>query len=594
MRHRPRTVRGAVIAASVVAVIAVLAGCVSVPTSGKVEQARHPGSVSTERNAVVPKPPPRDAKPKEIVEGFLLAMTHNQSNYRTARRYLSSGAREDWHPQDGATIYNNRRFKTSGTNVKMSMNKSGKLGKKFNYTAQTGKAAHDFKLRRTRRGQWRISNPPKGLLISDTSFSNSYSAYNVYFFDPQFKTLVPEPVYLPSAAQTATALVRRLLDGPTSWLHPAVSSAAPAKNNLMSNNSVPIEHHLAKITLGKTALDLDPRQRKRLAIQLAWTLKQVENSEIDGMQITVDGDRFHVPGEKTQKGKTYVSTGIGDRYDPVGKPRDMIAGVRHGDVMTMKPSDAHPKPEPIDGPLGSAEFPINSVALNAEGKSVAAVTDGNSQLRTQSTDDHQARTALTGKRHLLRPVFARHDELWAISGKPKAQQFLVIKNKHAAKVHASWLSKVNITAFRIASDGTRMAVIIQRHGKQRLAMAPIIRGDETSLGKLHTVRVIDNASAPIDRITGLGWISPTRVMIVGASGKRGANEPYGVDIDGSHVDRLGVSDHWDTKSVSAVPYASESFRAVVGGRHDKAWIYRNGDRWPSLNTHLLGPVYAGG
>lgn len=594
MTPRPSAVRVAVTVASIVAVITTLAGCVSVPTSGKVEQARHPGSVSTERNEVVPTPPPRDAKPKEIVDGFLLAMTHYESNYRTARQFLTSDADDSWRPEDhGATIYDNPRFKVSSKNVKLTLNKSGKLGEKSNYTAQGGRTTHNFELRRTRSGQWRISNPPKGLLLSDTSFENSYNRYNVYFFDQQFETLVPEPVHLPTGAQTTTALVKRVLDGPTNWLHPAVSSSAPAKTSLMTN-SVPVENHLAKISLNKTALDLSARQRKRLAVQLAWTLKQVENSDIDGMQITVDGDRFHVPGEQTRKGRTYVSTDIGDDYDPVQKPRDMVAGTRHGRLVTMKePGDSHSQPKPMDGPLGRRNVRVDSVGLSADGKTVAAVTNEDSRLRTHSGETGKTRTVLTGKSHLLRPVFTRHDELWAVSGKPEGQKISVIKKKHTATVEASWLSKVNITAFGISSDGTRIAVILQRHGKQRLAMAPIIRGDHISLGKLKTVRVIDNASAPIDRITGLGWISPTRLMIVGASGKRGANEPYDVDIDGADVQRIGVSNKWDATSVSAVPYASESFRAIVGGRHDKAWVHRSGDRWRSLGMHLAAPVYAG-
>jgi hypothetical protein len=577
---------------SALTILAGAGGCVSVPTSGHVEEAHKAGSVSTERNEIVAKPPPRDATPREIVDGFLLAMIRYQSNYKTARQYLSSRVRDSWRPEDRTTIYTNPRFNVSKTDVTMSMNRSGKLGHEYDYTARTGQTKHDFKLRRTRDGQWRISNPPKGLLISEKTFTRTYDPYNVYFFDPQFKTLVPQPVYLRSESQTATALVQRLLDGPTDWLGPAVSSAAPAKTSLITN-SVPTEHSLAKVSLSKTILDLSSRQRKKLAVQLAWTLKQVENSDIKGIQITANGDTFHIPGEKTHDGEPYVPNDIGEQYDPVGMHRDLMVGVSRGRVASIRPSSSDPKPEPIHGALGQPAFDVNSVALSADGKTVAAVTGGRTQLQTQAVSGGDATTVLDDRQHLLRPDFTRGNELWTMSGEPGKQKIAVVKGHHVKKVAAPWLSKANISAFRISPDASRIAVIVQHHGKQRLAMAAIARGDHVSLGKLRTIGVIDNASAPIDRIADLGWIAPTRLMIIGASGKRGANEPYGVQIDGSQVERIGVSHNWGARSLSAVPDSSGSFRAVVGGRQAKAWIYRSGDVWQSLTDHFEQPAYAG-
>jgi hypothetical protein len=592
MISRHSSIRALLAVLSVMAILGAAAGCVSVPTSGHVEQAHKAGSVSTERNEIVAKPPPRDATPREIVDGFLLAMTRYQSNYKTARQYLTAQVRDSWRPGDHTTIYTNRRVKVSKTDVTMSMNCSGELDEDYDYTARSGRTKHDFKLRRTRDGQWRISHPPKGLLISEKTFSRTYDSYNVYFFDPQFKKLVPQPVYLRSESQTATALVQRLLDGPTDWLGPAVSSAAPAKTSLITN-SVPTAHGLAKISLSETILDLSSRQRKKLAVQLAWTLKQVENSDIKGLQITANGDTFHIPGEKTRNGEPYVPNDIGQQYDPVGIHRDLMVGVSNGGVAAIRPSASHPKPEPIHGTLGRPKFGISSVALSADAKTVAAVTDGRTRLRTQAVSGGHATTALDDQTHLLRPDFTRGNALWTMSGAPAKQKISVIKGHHVQKVKAPWLAKAHVSAFRISPDASRIAVIVQHHGKQRLAMAAIARGAHITLGKLRTIGVVDNASAPIDRIADLGWISATRLMIIGASGKRGANEPYGVQIDGSQVERIGISHNWGARSLSAVPDSSGSFRAVVGGRQHQTWIYRSGDVWESLAKHFRQPAYAG-
>lgn len=591
MKHgrSPRLIVAVVMAT---AVIAALTGCMSVPTSGKVEQADKGESVGTKKNEVVPKPPPQDATPREVVNGFLLAMSRYQPNYKTARQFLSSDVRDNWRPEDKAVIYTNPRFNVSKNNVKMRMNTTGELGEEAGYEARRGESSKDFKLRRTEDGQWRISNPPDGLLISEVSFSSSYSSYNVYFFDPRFHTVVPEPVYLPSGAQTATALVKRLLAGPSTWLRPAVTSAVPAKTTLVTN-SVPVEDGLAQISLSETINDLESEQRKNLAIQLVWTLKDVESSDIKGIEITVDGDTYHIPGEEKQNGKTFVSADIGHQWDPIVKHRELIAGIHQNRVVTLDPSSSRPDLDPIPAPLGRPTFQVDSVALAADGKTIAAVTGGRSQLRVQGRKKHTATKVLDGKQRLLAPEFARNDELWAISGKPGEQRVSAITGDQVTKVRSPWLKRAHVTAFRISPDGSRIALVVRRHGKDRLAMAPIVRGEHWRLGELRPIQVLDNTSAPIDRIAGLGWISPTRLMIIGASGKGGSDEPYGVEMDGSQVERIGVSNHWDAISLSAAPDTSGSFHAAVGGRAGKVWVRRSGDKWKFLTNGLTKPVYAG-
>lgn len=590
MKYKLRTRRLILAVVAAIAAATLVTGCVAVPTSGKVEQARHAGSVSTEKNEIVPKPPAQDATAHEIVVGFLSAMASYQSSYRTARKFLSSAARDNWRPEDGATIYKDPQYKESKKNVKMSMNESGRLGENSNYKARSGRISHNFKIRRTRHGQLRISNPPDGLMISENNFNQNYDAYNVYYFDPQFHTLVPEPIYLPAEAETATALVKRLLAGPSDWLRPAVSSTIPPKTSLITN-SVPVENGRAKLSLSDTILDLDSRQRKNLAVQIAWTLKQVDSSDITEVQITVDGDTYHIPGEQKKNGKTFVSADIGQQFDPISKPDDKIAGIHQNRVASVDPSASHPKSTHIGGPLGNAKFQIDSVALAPNGKSVAAVTGGRGQLRTQSMDGAKAGKVLDDQQRLLRPDFARKDELWSVSGKTGKQRISAIQGHHVRKVRSSWLSHSDITAFRISPDGSRFGYIDHHHGEDRLVVAPIVRGEHWRLGKRRRVQVLDNA--PIDRIADLGWISPTRLMIIGASGKGGAKEPYRVEIDGSEVKRVGFSHHWGASSMSAVPESSDSFRAIVGGRQNKVWIRRSKDRWKRLVDDLAMPTYAG-
>ena len=48
-------------------------------------------------------------------------------------------------------------------------------------------------------GEWRIDNPPKGLMVAEYSFSRFYQAYSVYFIG-NGDLAGAERIYLPDAA----------------------------------------------------------------------------------------------------------------------------------------------------------------------------------------------------------------------------------------------------------------------------------------------------------------------------------------------------------------------------------------------------------
>ena len=45
-------------------------------------------------------------------------------------------------------------------------------------------------------GEWRISDPPEGLVILETDFERLYDPVDAYFLDPTLRQLVPDPRYL--------------------------------------------------------------------------------------------------------------------------------------------------------------------------------------------------------------------------------------------------------------------------------------------------------------------------------------------------------------------------------------------------------------
>ena len=86
----------------------------------------------------------------------------------------------------------------------------GKLDDHRSYTAKDTRLRHDFKLTKE-EGQWRIGNPPAGLLVTESSFALLLALLPVF---RRQRRLVPDAIYLPdlrNQANIASVLVKALL-----------------------------------------------------------------------------------------------------------------------------------------------------------------------------------------------------------------------------------------------------------------------------------------------------------------------------------------------------------------------------------------------
>ena len=94
--------RTRLLGAALAAVVAMLAGCASVPTEGPV---RSGVDAADRRGDAIDLPAERPrpgATPRAIVSGFIEAMA---SSTDIARLYLTTQAAKDWRPETGTTIF---------------------------------------------------------------------------------------------------------------------------------------------------------------------------------------------------------------------------------------------------------------------------------------------------------------------------------------------------------------------------------------------------------------------------------------------------------------------------------------------------------
>ena len=325
-------------------------------------------------------------------------------------------------------------------------------------------------------GHWRIDNPPPGLWVSEVSFKFFYQSYDLYFVGNN-RSLVPDPIYLPALsnpANVASALIKALLNGPSEWLKPAVSTTIPP-NTSLSVDSVTITDGIAEVALGESILALPDAQRSLLAAQIAFTLKQVAG--VKGVVIKVNQQPYRVPGADPNSQVISVDA-IPRELDPIPSVAgEQAYAVKKGAVEQVTPSTDSPTSNPVPGPLRQTRYPINAVAVSVTNTDLAVTTNARTTLRRAAMmPGGSAKDLLTGATELLRPQFSRYGEIWEV-GKQGGQQRMWMFTPDNAK-HEITSPAQNITAFRISPDGSRMALVRRTANGSELGLARIIRSDK--------------------------------------------------------------------------------------------------------------------
>ncbi len=298
------TARARLVAVAVATSIG-LAACAGVPTTGPIEQ----GPVvdageSSQFIRVIAAPPSVGASPAEIVRGFFEANASLESDHAIARRYLTPEASGTWDPDASTTVYQQSSLKlsegkdatiTARLAVNNRLNEEGTLDP----VDPASKEKLVFTLEQVVDGasgipQWRIADPPPGILISDADLRRAYRQYQVHYPATRSDALVPDGRLLPVVGPSLpTALAQRVLAGPAEWLAPGVRTGAPP-GTALALGAVPVTNGIALVELTDQALAATDAQRRDLAAQLTWTLTQLP--EVTSVRLQVGGEPYDVPG----------------------------------------------------------------------------------------------------------------------------------------------------------------------------------------------------------------------------------------------------------------------------------------------------------
>ncbi|MEP6697585.1 MAG: LpqB family beta-propeller domain-containing protein [Pseudonocardiales bacterium] len=513
--------------------------------------------------------------PERVVRGFLAAGKSAQDRHAIARTYLAPSAASwnDLGPIRIVAVAGERVILgPTTTRVVVSGHYQARLDNDLAYVPDDRALTLDLVLTRT-EGQWRITNPPPGVLLPTTDFQAVYKPLDLYFLAPGGNTVIPDKRYFDvKQAVLPTQMATRLLAGPSAWLTPGVRTAFPPGTRLRSN--VIRDGDLFVVDLSVEVLAASRGQQSELAAQLVWTL--AKQFSVSGVRILADGRPLRVRNQSGDVPRDAYAS-----YNP-RVLTSVVAGyyLAGGAVRTTtEPGTADPPTPPATG--------LTTAAISADLGTLAGVRRRGPRMELAIGPAQGLLTPRLVATSVTRPTW-----------EPSADAVFVALNDGSirrvgtdgglATVGAPRPAALRqVTALALSRDGVRMGVVAGPPGHRRLLLAVLSRtGTRISLSGLRDV------APSLTDVIDVTWADEDHVLVI-ARRVDGPAEPYGLTLDGASISEQPTSGLPGTPTrVAAAP--GEPDLVEAGGR---IWR-RQGSLWESPvegGARLAGsaPFYPG-
>lgn len=509
-------------AAAVLALM--LTGCSSIPRSGPVQPGQDAVAGDNPAPVFLPFSPRAGATREEILAGFIDAATSPDNNYEIAREYLTPGFSAAWKSDTSVTVDDGsgRVFSIlDDSTMQFSVRPVAEVNTIGEYSEEASSGTLPLRYEFTQvDGQWRISVAPNGTVLDQTTFKDVFSAQSLFFFDPDFRFLVPDVRWYPRGASMPTKIVNGVLGGPSGWLAGAVTSAFP-EGTALTADAVTVVSRDAKVDLNSEALNADRITLQRMKSQL-------ENSLPSGLTVTITINR---------NSQEIAALGANE---PVVNPRvDARALVLRGSEFGFLAATGKTI-SPLPG-LSEAVVALSptAVTLSPSQTAAAALTAGGVYgIRVGD----EARL-LDPRQNLIAPAIDGAGYVWSVPADRPNELFAYNTQGAAVVVPAPWQDASTIAAFKVSRDGTRVIALLGAAGQTRLVGAAVLRQNGAPVGLGDPVQLAAETGTPVDAT----WIDQSTVAYLSV-------QPDGEDRIVSH--ELGGS--------SAPLESSTGVRAITG------------------------------
>jgi hypothetical protein len=464
---------------------------------------------------IVPRP---GEAPEDIVGDFLRASGSYERAHTRARAYLTPEASKSWKDTQGAVILEDTPYLNVGAQgavVKMTSQQRGRLNEDGSYVPGGEQPyPYPFRLKRV-NGNWRIDNPPNGLLIEEGTFDSAYHPYEVYFLNSTRTRVVPDIRWYAAAPDTLPSLlVTAIEQGPSQWLRDSVLSDLVGIT--LQNN---IEQEPDRVKVYLTGLD---EQTDTLTAggfaQLVWTLNQLG---VGGVQVFADGQ---VITPKGAPDRALQQLSDWRAFDPNGLSVSASAYyVRGGAVWTT--DDAA-----LPGPAGRATFKALSVAGSTDQRSVAVVSSSGGRQVLYVGPPDKLRPTVSGS-SLTRPTWGPATrEVWTV--RDGRDVVLAPLGGQATRIALPTDALGHIRALSLSRDGSRIAIVAGPAGREVLWIGVV--GRENGAIQVNGLRRLDVGDDPVSDVS---WSDAVTLIALTRAGEQDSSL-YSVDADGASTGQI--------------------------------------------------------
>ncbi|AVH58359.1 MULTISPECIES: LpqB family beta-propeller domain-containing protein [Streptomyces] len=588
----------------------VLAGCASMPDSGDLR-----GVESTPRQdsqvRVFAMPPRADAQPAEIVRGFLEALTSDDPQYETARKYLTPSARKAWDPYRSTTVLAdgpNTESEPAGTrdgadddySYTLIGSKVATVDGQHAYAPDSGAYHRTVHLTLQKDKQWRIDGLPQGVVMGKSDFQRNYVSVNKYYFasngpsgsGAQLDT-VADPVYVREQVNPMTQMVRALLKGPTRWLDPVVTSSFPSGTDLKKGVTAlsPDDRNRVTVPLNPKADHVGRGQCTKMAAQLLYTFQDLTPTGVDEVELQKsDGSQLCVLIEDQAEGVASHGTGERPEYQYFIDDKQRL--------VRMPSGNGDKKPEAVPGALGEGDTKLRAAAVSRDESSAAGVSADGSSLYVGSLVSGgslgEAVLHSQGKTpddRLTTPSWDGQGDLWVADRDPENPRLLLLREGAGDPlvVEAPSLDG-RVQAVRVAADGVRIALIVEKDGKSSLQIGRIARDAKSGERPYVSILELRSVAPQLEEVTAMSWAGDSRLVVVGRE-QGGVQQMRYVQVDGSTPVSTAPSALTGVKEIAA----SEDERLPLVAHSEEDGIVRlsSGEQWQQVVKDGTAPVYPG-
>lgn len=455
-----------------VVVLLAMAGCATIPTHGPVGKS---DPLTPRNNSVYIDfeqfAPGDGASQESIVRGFIESGTGITDDFQVARQYLAPKLAQSWAPDKSTLVYKDTFSVSPGAekdtfvltfDVVSTVDATGVL------TPAKEGATESLNMKLVQvDGQWRISEAPDGVGLTQANFETLFSPLALYFYDPTFTYGVPDIRWLVSrSSRTTTTIVKAMLSGPAPYLRGAVVSAFPNGISL-ERDSVPVNNGLAKVGLSaKALLDTSVKQRQQMHEQLLVTLQKSLNT-VTEVQFLADDRQVDMGGATDDLSAMVIDSSVSTTQVALAK----------NELVTFNGTKA----APIPGMVSVAALAPATPAISYSGKEFAFKSGAGNQIYSV-VPGQQPVVAVAGVA-LTPPSFAPNGWLWSAAGDGSGDVIAINPNDDGKMgppvlLRVPWLVGQEVSTLRISRDGTRALVISQSNGVSRVSITGIFKSGD--------------------------------------------------------------------------------------------------------------------